>query len=128
VSDTTGLPPWALTTLIYIADRLGNAIPTFGTLAKFTGPVNRAAITKRVPLVNFTVNKGVLGKIVAYGQRSGLQGIAQLQLSAPRLAIPDAWGEHITLWVQTIARYFPDPGTRALPKIYPRHDPDNRGR
>jgi hypothetical protein len=28
------------------------------------------------------VNKGVLDKIVAYGQRSGLQGIAQLQLVA----------------------------------------------
>jgi len=99
-----------------MADRLGNAIPTFGTLAKFTGPVQSAATTKTFRLVNFAGNKGVLDKIAAYGQRSGLQGIAQLQLSTPRLVIPDAWGEHITLWVQTMARYFPDPGTRALPK------------
>jgi hypothetical protein len=116
VSDASGLPPWALTTLTYIVDRLGNAIATFGPLAKFTGPLQSAATTKTVRLVNFVVNKGVLDKIVAYGQRSGLQGIAQLQLSTPVLTIPDAWGEHVTLRIQTMARYFPDPDTRALAK------------
>jgi hypothetical protein len=48
-----------------MADRLGNAIPTFGTLAKFTGPVQSATTTKTFRLVNFPGNKGVLDKIAA---------------------------------------------------------------
>ncbi len=46
-----------------------------------------------------------------------LRGVAQLQLSAPTMIPPDEAGTRITLDMQMMARYFPEPNTRPMPEF-----------
>ena len=48
---------------------------------------------------------------------SDLEGVAQLQLAAPTMAVPDESGRNITLRTSIMARYIADPGTRILPEF-----------
>lgn len=60
------------------------------------------------------------GDLVAYPVPvvpSGLQGVAQLQLSPPVIEVTDASGTNLTGRVQIMARYFPDPNTTPLPQF-----------
>ncbi len=48
---------------------------------------------------------------------SHLKGRAQLQLAPPTLHVPDASDTKITVGMEVMSRYLPDPGTAALPEF-----------
>ena len=48
---------------------------------------------------------------------SELEGVAQLQLGAPTMTVPDESGRNITLRTSIMARYIADPGSRTLPEF-----------
>ncbi len=62
------------------------------------------------PVVNID-NVGVLDVPI---EPSDLQGRAQLQLFPPTIDITDGSGTNVTVHIQMLARYFPDPGTSAI--------------
>ncbi len=51
------------------------------------------------------------------GDYTGLQGVAQLQLSTPTMTIPDESGTRMTVHMQLRARWFPDPDTPPMPEF-----------
>ncbi|MBA3342244.1 MAG: TlpA family protein disulfide reductase [Gemmatimonadaceae bacterium] len=57
------------------------------------------------------VNLGNAGVLTAAIEPSNLQGRAQVQLFPPSIEVPDSSGTNVTVRIQIIARYFPDPNT-----------------
>lgn len=49
------------------------------------------------------------------GDYTGLEGIAQLQLSTPTITIPDQSGTRLTAHIQMMAHWFADPDTPPIP-------------
>lgn len=85
-------------------NRVGKPIPVSG-LALAANPAYAALD----PVVN--ANAGAtIGPIVP----SKLQGVAQLQLSPPTLAVTDSSGTNVTVQLEMMSRYFPDPHTSPL--------------
>ncbi len=62
------------------------------------------------------VNPG-LHRAPALEDRSHLKGVAQLQLAAPTISLPDDSGTLVMLHTPVMARYFPDPSTMSLPEF-----------
>jgi peroxiredoxin len=51
------------------------------------------------------------------GEYTGLEGIAQLQLSTPTITIPDQSGTRLTAHIQMMAHWFADPDTPPIPEF-----------
>jgi peroxiredoxin len=75
------------------------------------------ALAPSYAAVNQVVNGGARHADVALLPHSHLQGVAQAQLSAPTMGVPDDSGTNVELRMRMRARYFPDPGTRGMPEF-----------
>ncbi|MBA3405058.1 MAG: TlpA family protein disulfide reductase [Gemmatimonadaceae bacterium] len=60
------------------------------------------------------VNVGNAGVLEIPTEPSNLQGRAQLQLFPPTIDVTDGSGTNVTVCIQLLARYFPDPGTSPM--------------
>ncbi len=85
--------------------QIGRPIPLPGQLSA-TNPI--------YSLLDPVVNTGLLVATEGTIVPSHLQGRAQLQLAPPTLEVPDASGKNITVRMDIMARYFPDPHTSPL--------------
>ena len=85
--------------------RIGNPIPLPGQLSA-TNPI--------YSLLDPVVNTGLLVATEGTIVPSHLQGRAQLQLAPPAIEVPDASGKNITVRLDIMGRYFPDPHTSPL--------------
>jgi len=66
------------------------------------------------PLVNVSISREHRDARLV-GDYSHLKGVAQLQLAAPTISLPDDSSTSIRLHTPFMARYFPDPNTMSLP-------------
>jgi peroxiredoxin len=80
-----------------------------------TSPSRTLASTNAVSFaLDHMVNVENAGMLEVPFQLSNLRGRAQLQLFPPSIEVPYPLGTGITVRLQLMARYFPDPNTRAL--------------
>ena len=86
-------------------DRIGMPNPLPGQLTA-TNPIYSA--------LDQVVNVHLAGVIDGTIEPSRFQGRAQLQLSPPTIEVADGSGTNITVRMQIVSRYFPDPHTSAL--------------
>ncbi len=102
-------------TIVGSADAFGDATVNhneIGTPSDLLGQFSAADPLNLAldPVVNPDVAVATVGPIVP----SHLQGRAQLQFAPPTIEVADGSGSNITVRVQVMARYFPDPGTSPL--------------
>ena len=93
-------------------DLFGDAVPNqrrIGLPPSFPGPVTAAI--PRISMPDLVVNATSAGFKIPPVVPSKLAGSAQLQLSPPSLNVPDASGANLTVSLQVMSRYFPDPKT-----------------
>jgi hypothetical protein len=96
-------------------DIFGDAVPNqrrIGLPPASPGPATAAIprISMPDPVVNATSAVFQIPPVTP----SKLSGRAQLQLSPPALAVPDASGANLSVSMQVMSRYFPDPNTSPL--------------
>jgi len=108
----TGVFKWPYSAQV---DRFGDAIVdrhrVMPVLAGHpTVPQQAAAV------IDIVVNRDP-SREVALMVNSELEGVAQLQLSAPMLSVLDDSETGLTIHMTTMARYFPDAGTREMPEF-----------
>lgn len=100
-------------------DRFGDAIADRQRIGA-ARPASPKPFSVDAPMwvaVDAVVNGGRPAHEYAALVHSDLQGVAQLQLSAPTMSVPDESETGIAVHMQTMARYFPDPGTRDMPQF-----------
>jgi len=101
-------------TMVGVADTFGGAVANQRLV---TGGRSLAgAVVASDPLSSMLgqfINPN-LGGFVQGINPSHLQGVAQLQLFPPTVDVLDATGKNVTVTINTMARYFPDPKTAAL--------------
>ena len=84
--------------------RVGHPVPISGAAA------NNVVYSSLDPVVNAGA---LVGEVITITP-SNLQGVAQMQLAPPTLQVPDASGKNISVQMDIMARYLPDPHTPPL--------------
>ena len=113
VDDTPHVHPGVNTTsIVAVMDGFGDPVVNHQRIGRPQPLVFEAASANRAyALMDPVVNFGTAGFEVPPIVPSNLQGRAQLQLFPPTLEIPDSSGTNVTVRLELISRYFPDPNT-----------------
>jgi len=106
-SPRTGLPGSIVTGVV---DGFGDPISNHRQIAGF---FNIPGATVRAGLGGL-VNPNLGGFSQGTVEPSHIQGRAQLQLFPPTIDVPDASGKNLSVTMNVMARYFPDPKTAPL--------------
>jgi len=110
---TTEVPGRAIRTLV---DQYGDALDDPTYVAQPAVSLRNVLPDPGLSAVDTLVNPR-LERLGALEPPTNLSGVAQLQLSAPTMTIPDEPGTRISLHMQMMARYFPEPNTRPMPEF-----------
>jgi len=108
-------------TAVSVVDRLGEAAAN-PALAARQSSVTAGLLHPSNPLfseLDATANapRKPTSEEPGLGDYTGLEGIAQLQVSTPKITIPDQSGTRLTVHMRTMARWVADPGTAAMPEL-----------
>jgi len=111
VDDTASHGPRGWPAAVEIVDAFGDAIVDPGFTRTPILPVGPVA-----DLTNYSRLGGIVNVEAVVAELpplvpSQLKGRAQLQFSPPTMDVADASGSKVTVRLQIMARYFPDPGT-----------------
>ena len=102
-------------TVVGSVDSFGDAVVNQGQIGH--PDPSRGALAATCPIDSILgqlINSGDLLGTVGTLIPSQLQGRAQLQLFPPTISVPDASGTNVTLSVEIMSRYLPDPNTSPL--------------
>ena len=113
LAATTEVPGRAIRTLV---DQYGEALDDPTYVAQPAVSLRNVLLDPGLSAVDTLVNPR-LERLGALEPPTNLSGVAQLQLSAPTMIPPDEEGARITLHMQMMARYFPEPNTRPMPEF-----------
>jgi len=114
-----GLPGKTMVALS-VVDGLGNALVNPVLLAQPRSSLR--LISPSNPLFSAldalaNAPRRVHSEAPGFGDYTGLEGRAQLQLGAPTMTIPDQLGTHMIVHMQMMARWLADPNTPLMPEF-----------
>lgn len=102
-------------TIVGAVDTFGDPVVNHQQIGKPDPFPGQLAATDPIhSMLDQLVNPDVVGSTVGPIVPSHIQGRAQLQLSPPRIEVDDRTGTNVTVLMDIMSRFFPDPNTAPL--------------